>query len=75
MPLVFPAGDAVQIDWGKATVYLNGEKTVVNLFCTRLCYSDTIFVRAYRRQNEESFLEANVRCNGILQRCTAPCHL
>lgn len=40
---------------------LKGEKTVVNLFCARLCYSDTPFVRAYRRQNEESFLEANVR--------------
>lgn len=61
LPLVFPAGDAMQIDWGEATVYLNGEKTVVNLFCARLCYSDTPFVRAYRRQNEESFMEAIVR--------------
>ena len=61
VPLAFPAGDAMQIDWGEATVYLKGEKTVVNLFCARLCYSDTPFVRAYRRQNEESFLEANVR--------------
>lgn len=60
VPLAFPAGKAMQIDWGEATVYLNGEKTVVNLFCARLCYSDTPFVRAYRRQNEESFLEANV---------------
>ena len=34
----------MQIDWGEATVYLNGEKTVVNLFCARLCYSDTPFV-------------------------------
>ena len=60
VPLSFPAGDAMQIDWGEATVYLKGEKTIVNLFCARLCYSDTPFVRAYRRQNEESFLEANV---------------
>lgn len=44
VPLAFPAGDAMQIDWGEATVYLNGEKTVVNLFCARLCYSDTPFV-------------------------------
>ena len=55
VPLVFPVGDAMQIDWGEATVYLNGEKTVVNLFCARLCYSDTPFVRAYRRQNEKVF--------------------
>ena len=39
VPLSFPAGDALQIDWGEATVYLNGVKTIVNLFCARLCYS------------------------------------
>ena len=44
VPLAFPAGDSMQIDWGEATVYLNGEQTVVNLFCARLCYSDTPFV-------------------------------
>ena len=60
IPLTFPAGEAMQIDWGEATVYLGGEKTVVNLFCARLCYSNTPFVRAYRRQNSESFHEAIV---------------
>jgi transposase len=61
VPLAFPAGDAMQIDWGEATVYLSGVKTVVNLFCARLCYSDAPIVLAYRRQNEESFLDALVR--------------
>ena len=60
VPLAFPAGDAVQVDWGEATVYLAGTKTVVNLFCARLCYSDAPIVFAYRRQNEESFLDAFV---------------
>lgn len=60
IPLAFPAGDAMQIDWGEATVYLGGVKTVVNLFCARLCYSDAPMVLAYRRQNEESFLDALV---------------
>lgn len=32
VPLVFPPGDALQIDWGDATVYLHGVKTTVNLF-------------------------------------------
>ena len=31
VPLSFPPGDAMQIDWGEATVYLSGEKTVVKL--------------------------------------------
>jgi transposase len=61
VPLAFPAGDAMQIDWGEATVYLSGVKTVVNLFCARLCYSNAPIVLAYRRQNEESFLDALVR--------------
>ena len=61
VPLAFPAGDAMQIDWGEATVYLDGVKTVVNLFCARLCYSVAPMVLAYRRQNEESFLDALVR--------------
>ena len=61
VPLAFPAGDAMQIDWGEATVYLNGMKATVNLFCARLCYSGAPMVLAYRRQNEESFLDALVR--------------
>lgn len=51
----------MQIDWGEATVYLNGVKTVVNLFCARLCYSGAPMVLAYSRQNEESFLDALVQ--------------
>lgn len=61
VPLEFPPGDSMQIDWGEATVYLNGVKTKVNLFCARLCYSGAPMVIAYRRQNEESFLDALVQ--------------
>ena len=58
VPLKFAPGEAVQIDWGEATVYMNGEKIVVNLFCARLCHSCAPYVIAYRRQNLESFLDA-----------------
>lgn len=61
VPLAFPPGDAIQIDFGEATVYLTGVKTVVNLFCARLCYSGAPLVLAYRRQNEESFLDALIQ--------------
>lgn len=61
VPLEFSPGEAMQIDWGEATVYLRGEKTVINLFCARLCSSCAPTVFAYRRQNQESFLEAFVR--------------
>ncbi len=60
VPLSYDPGEAVQIDWGEATIYLQGKKTKVNLFCMRQCYSADIFVKAFFRQNEESFLEGNV---------------
>ena len=42
-------------------LYLRGEKTTANIFCARLCSSCAPIVFAYRRQNEESFLDAFVR--------------
>ncbi len=60
IPLAFDPGEAVQIDWGQATVYLAGVKTKVNIFCMRECYSGDIFCMVFYRQNEESFLEAQI---------------
>ncbi|WP_155812532.1 IS21 family transposase [Oribacterium sp. oral taxon 078] len=61
LPLVFDPGEAMQIDWGEATVYLRDVRTKVHLFCARLCYSCRPVVLSYHRQNEESFLDAFVR--------------
>lgn len=58
VPLSYAPGEAVQIDWGEATVYIDGQKTKVHTFCARLCYSCDIFVQVYKATNEESFLEA-----------------
>ena len=58
IPLRFAPGQALQIDWGEATVKLAGEKVKVNLFCARMSYSCAPYVIAYRRQNLESFLDA-----------------
>lgn len=58
VPLEYEPGDAVQIDWGEATVYIDGTKCKVYFFCGRLCYSCDIFVQAFHSQNLESFLEA-----------------
>lgn len=58
MPLSYAPGEAVQIDWGVATVYLAGKRKKLNIFSARLCYSCDIFVVAFKSANEESFLEA-----------------
>ena len=61
IPLEFSPGEALQIDWGIAKIYLNGHKMYINLFCARLCASNAPIVFAFEKQNEESFLEALVR--------------
>ena len=61
VPLAFPFGDAMQVDWGEVTTYIAGERIMVNLFCARLCASEAPFVVAYRRQNFESFQDALIR--------------
>lgn len=61
VPLEFSPGEAMQTDWGEATVYLRGEKMIINLFCARLCSSCALIVFAYQRQNQESFLDAFVK--------------
>ena len=66
VPLSFDPGEALQVDWGEAYVYINGERAKINLFCARLCYSCRPIVLAYHRQNEESFLDAFVRTFSIL---------
>ena len=57
VPLAFDPGDAMQIDWGECYVYLDNQRTKVNIFCARLCYSCAPFVICYRKQNTEAFLE------------------
>lgn len=58
VPLSYAPGEAVQIDWGEATVYIENQKTKVHTFCGRLCHSCDIFVQVYKSANEETFLEA-----------------
>lgn len=58
MPLSYEPGEAIQIDWGEATGYIDGEKTKLYIFCGRLCFSCDIFVMAFKSPNQEAFLEA-----------------
>jgi transposase len=60
LPLSYDPGEAIQIDWGEAKIYLTGKKITINLFCMRECYSDDIYCMAFYRQNQESFLEAQI---------------
>ncbi len=61
VPLSFSPGEAAQVDWGTAIVYMAGEKKEVHLFCMRLCSSCAPFVFAFPSQREEAFLEGHQR--------------
>ena len=52
--------EAVQVDWGEATIILGGCKQKITIWCMRECFSGDIFVTAFYRQKEESFLEGIV---------------
>lgn len=60
VPLSYDPGEAIQIDWGEATIYLSSKRIKVNLFCMRECYSADIYSKAFYRPNEESFLEGQI---------------
>ncbi len=55
--LEYSPGLDAQCDFGEAEVILNGEPTIVQLFCMRLCYSKQAFVWAFPHQRQEVFLE------------------
>ena len=61
VPLSYDPAEAVQVDWGEATIILGGCKQKIQIWCMRECYSGDIFVTAFYRQNEESFLEGIVK--------------
>ena len=73
LPLQFDPGEEAQVDWGEAWFIHNGEMRKVHLFCIRLCHSRASYVRAYWRENMESFLDGHVRAfqffGGVPRQC------
>ena len=71
LPLSHPAGEA-QVDFGEATVKLNGVETKVALFVMTLPYSGALFLQAFPRECTETFLEGHRRafefCGGVPKR-------
>lgn len=74
VPLVFAAGEEAQVDWGEASVLVNGQQRTLQFFCVRLAFSRATFVRAYERQDQVSFLDGHVRAlaffGGVPKRLT-----
>ncbi len=61
VPLLFPAGDALQFDWSEEHVVLGGISQKVKVAHFRLCHSRKPFVVAYPGEAQEMMLDAFVR--------------
>ena len=60
LPLSHPPGEA-QVDFGEATIKLDGIETKVALFVMTLPYSGAIFIQVFPRECTETFLEGHRR--------------
>lgn len=60
IPLSFNPGEAAQIDFGSAYIFLNQKQIKIKYFCMRLCFSAQIYVKAYLAEKEECFLDGLV---------------
>jgi len=60
LPLSHPPGEA-QVDFGEATIKLQGVETKVALFVMTLPYSGAIFMQAFPRECTETFLDGHRR--------------
>jgi len=58
LPLSHPPGEA-QVDFGEASIKLNGALTKVALFVMTLPYSGAIFIQTFPRECTEAFLEGH----------------
>ena len=59
VPLVHAPGKG-QVDFGEAQAIIGGSQQKVHLFVMDLPYSDACFVKAYARENTESFCDGHV---------------
>jgi transposase len=61
VPLSFVPGKAYQFDWSHEIVLVSGVTVTVKVAHMRLCYSRTMFCRAYPHETQEMVLDAHER--------------
>jgi len=60
IPLSPEVAREAEVDWGRATVVIGGERLEIKLFCMRSRYSGKIFVRAYAWERQEMFFDGHL---------------
>lgn len=57
----YDPGSCAQADWGEAYLIMRGVKTLVKIFCMKLCNSKKPFVCAFPFEKQEAFFEGHQR--------------
>jgi len=66
VPLAHDPGEAMQVDWGDAAVYMNGTRCSVSLFCVALPHSAAVLCFVYPDKTMISFLEGHIQAFEML---------
>ena len=61
IPCVAEIDGEAEVDWGTASIYLDGEPVKVKVFSMRSKYSGRLFVRAYPCERQQAFFDAHMR--------------
>ncbi|MCP4673165.1 MAG: IS21 family transposase [Desulfobacula sp.] len=61
IPLDPPIGQEAEVDWGKCTAILDGQKVKLNFFCMRSKYSGKHFVRCYPCERQQALFDAHMQ--------------
>lgn len=73
IPLSFDPGEAMQIDWGEASVYFKNKKRKFSFFGVILCNSQGIHVSVYPDTSMESFYMGHINAfeffGGVALKC------
>ncbi|MBW1745629.1 MAG: IS21 family transposase [Deltaproteobacteria bacterium] len=61
IPLDPPVGQEAEVDWGRCTAILDGEKVQLKLFCIRSKFSGKHFVRCYTCERQQALFDAHIQ--------------
>jgi transposase len=61
IPLDPPAGQEAEVDWGRCTAILDGQKVQLKFFCMRSKYSGKHFVRCYPCERQQALFDAHIQ--------------
>ena len=61
IPLDPPVGQEAEVDWGRCTAILDGQKHILKFFCMRSKYSGKHFVRCYPCERKQALFDAHIQ--------------